>query len=451
MKKLWKFLLDNSLLLVIGAVVALIWANCGDSAEHAYHHILEAHFDFMDNTIFGSDAVNPATKQKIPYEGEGSLLRQTGAVLKHFDVHYLINDFLMAFFFMSAGKEIFESTFPGGALHNPKQAATPLIATAGGVLGPIGVYCLIIFLFAGMLGFGEQSVTLADGTTQTMSAAFQADDKSWHSLFNGWAVPTATDIAFSAMIARIIFGGRHPAVPFLLLLAIADDAVGLVIIALVFGSGFGMNTVIGLGITVACMLFAYFVLNKKLNCNNWLPYFGLMLVSWFCFGYAGIHTSLGFIPIVFCMPHAAEDDGVHSDDERGKEDALNKLQTAFYVPTEIILGLFGWASAGVGLTTIGFPTAAVAFALILGKTIGIFTFGGIAGKTLGLPDGMSYKDLLVLGSAAGIGFTVALFVAGEAFPDGDIKNAAKLGALLSLLSMVVAFVLSKICKTERKA
>ena len=176
-----------------------------------------------------------------------------------------------------------------------------------------------------------------------------------------------------------------------------------------------------------------------------------MLLSWLLFGYAGIHSSLGFIPIVVCMPHAAADDGVHSDDERGKDDALNKLQTAFYVPTEIILGLFGWASAGVAFTTIGFPTACVALALIIGKMLGIFTFGGISGKVLGLPEGMSYKDLLVLGSAAGIGFTVALFVAGVAFPDGTTKDAAKLGALLSLGSMFIAWGLSKLCGVQRRA
>lgn len=412
MRKAWKFLLDNSLLLVFGAVVALIWANSGSTANGIYHDILHWHPDFLDNKIFGTDV------------GDGS-------GLKHFDVHFFINDFLMAFFFMSAGKEVFEATFPGGALHNPKQAATPLIATAGGVLGPIGVYCLIAYFLGPVFGY-----TWGEGP---------------NALYHGWAVPTATDIAFSAMIARIIFGGKHPAVPFLLLLAIADDAVGLVIIACFFGSGFGVNTLIGLGVTVAAMAFAYFVLNKKLHCNSWVPYFLLMLVTWLSFGYAGIHCSLGFIPIVVCMPHAERDEGVHSDDERGKEDALNKLQTAFYVPTEIILGLFGWASAGVAFTTIGFPTACVALALIIGKMVGIFTFGGISGKFLGLPGDMRYKDLLVLGSAAGIGFTVALFVAGVAFPDGPTKDAAKLGALLSLCSMVVAFILSKICKVERRA
>lgn len=435
MKKIWKFLLDNSLLLVIGAVIALVWAQCGESANHIYHSILHWHLPFMDNTLFGSDDITYLKDDAGQFilDDKGNL--QIVSQIKHFDVHYFINDFLMAFFFMAAGKEVFEATFPGGALHNPKQAATPLIATAGGVLGPIGVYCLLAFFIGPMFGFHWGAANALDGMA----------------LSHGWAVPTATDIAFSAMIARIIFGGNHPAVPFLLLLAIADDAVGLVIIAVFFGSGFGLNTLVGLGGVAALMAIGYFLFNKKLHINNWLPYFGLMLLSWLCFGYAGIHTSLGFIPIVVCMPHAERDEGVHSDDERGKEDALNKIQTAFYVPTEIILGLFGWASAGVAFTTIGFPTACVALALIIGKMVGIFTFGGLSGKVLGLPDGMSYKDLLVLGSAAGIGFTVALFVAGVAFPEGDTKDAAKLGALLSLGSMFVAYGLAKICKTERRA
>ncbi len=434
-KKAWKFLLDNSLLLVIGAVIAIVWANCGEAAQEAYHHILHWHLDGMNNTLFGSDM----------FEAGKPVLNADGVQMKQFDVHFFINDFLMAFFFMSAGKEVFEATFPGGALHNPKQAATPLIATAGGVLGPIGVYCLIVLLFSGMFGATDGVVT------ETVVDAAGNSFEQQVSLFQGWAVPTATDIAFSAMIARIIFGGRHPAVPFLLLLAIADDAVGLVIIACFFGSGFGVNTLIGLGGVVALCLFAYFVLNKKMHCNAWWPYFLLMIGSWFLFGYAGIHCSLGFIPLVVCMPHAEKDEGVHTDDERGKVDALNKLQSAFYVPTEIILGVFGFASAGVAFTTFGFPTACVALALIIGKMVGIFAFGGISGKLLGLPGDMGYKDLLVLGSAAGIGFTVALFVAGVAFPDGGTKDAAKIGALLSLLSMVVAFGLSKVCKTERRA
>lgn len=414
MKKIWKFLLDNSLLLVLGAVIGLVWANVHHGS---YEHLLHLHFDWMNNPYFGT--------------------AHAGSELKHFDVHYLINDFLMAFFFMAAGKEVFEATFPGGALHNPRHAATPLIATAGGVLGPVIVFMILGYFFAGSFGYhwGADAAIAATGDPNAVG------------LIKGWAIPTATDIAFSAMVARLIFGGRHPAVPFLLLLAIADDAVGLVIIAVAYG---GNIQPLWFLLTAAAMGIGFF-LNKKLNIQSPIPYFLLMLVSWFSFGMAGIHTSLGFIPIVLTMPHAAEDDGVHSEDERGKTDTLNRLTSACYVPTEIILGLFGLASAGVVLSSAGFPTVVVLASLVIGKCIGIFLFGGFSAKILrfGLPDGMNYRDLLVLGAVAGIGFTVALFVAGVAYPPGELQDAAKLGALLSLCSAIVAFILSKICKTQK--
>lgn len=413
MKKIWKFLLDNSLLLVIGAVIGLVWANVHHGS---YEHLLHLHFDWMNNPYFGTP------------QADG---------VKHFDVHYLINDFLMAFFFMAAGKEVFEATFPGGALHNPRHAATPLIATAGGVLGPVIVFMILGYFFAGSFGYHWAADAAIAATGDPNAVGF----------IKGWAIPTATDIAFSAMVARLIFGGRHPAVPFLLLLAIADDAVGLVIIAVAYG---GNIQPLWFLLTAAAMGIGFF-LNKKLNIQSPIPYFLLMLVSWFSFGMAGIHTSLGFIPIVLTMPHAAEDDGVHSEDERGKTDTLNRLTSACYVPTEIILGLFGLASAGVVLSSAGFPTVVVLASLVIGKCIGIFLFGGFSAKILrfGLPDGMNYRDLLVLGSVAGIGFTVALFVAGVAYPPGELQDAAKLGALLSLCSAIVAIILSKICKTQK--
>lgn len=423
MKKIWKFLLDNSLLLVLGAVVGLVWANINHGS---YEWLLHLHFDAMNNAIFGTQQFN----------ADGTpLLDAAGNVVKHFDLHYLINDLLMAFFFMSAGKEVFEATLPGGALHEPKKAATPLIATAGGVLGPIVVFCLVGMCLGPMFGFHWAQEVAHDA----------------HALQPGWAIPTATDIAFSAMVARVIFGGRHPAVPFLLLLAIADDAVGLVIIALFYGQG-DLQPLWLLGSAVA-MAVGYFLFNKKLNIQSPLPYFLLMLVSWACFGFAGIHTSLGFIPIVVCMPHAAEDDGVHSEDERSKTDTLNRLASACYIPTELILGLFGFVSAGVVISSAGFPTVLVMASLMIGKTIGIFLFGGFSAKILrfGLPGDMNYRDLLTLGATAGIGFTVALFVAGVAYLPGPTQDAAKLGALLSLCSSILAYILAKMLGVKRRA
>ena len=102
----------------------------------------------------------------------------------------------MAFFFALATKEVVEATAPGGALHSPRRAALPLVAAVGGMLGPALIFLRLTIVF----------------------------DRP--NLERGWAIPCATDIAFSYLAARIVFGAKHPAIPFLLLLAIADDALG---------------------------------------------------------------------------------------------------------------------------------------------------------------------------------------------------------------------------------
>ena len=120
---------------------------------------------------------------------------------RHFTLHFLVNDIFMALFFDIAAKEITEACLPNGALNPVKKAINPLFATIGGVLGPIGVFLLMNSLF---------------GRTE------------WQ---RGWGIPTATDIALAWLVIKLLFGARHPAVSFLLLLAVADDAIGLGIIA----------------------------------------------------------------------------------------------------------------------------------------------------------------------------------------------------------------------------
>ena len=120
--------------------------------------------------------------------------------------HYMVNEMFMVFFFGLAAKEITESILPGGALNPPGKAVNPLLGTLGGILGPVGVYFILTFAFYG-----------------------GSDD--FNPVARGWAIPTATDIALAWLVARMIFGPLHPAVNFLLLLAVADDAIGLLIIA----------------------------------------------------------------------------------------------------------------------------------------------------------------------------------------------------------------------------
>ena len=122
-------------------------------------------------------------------------------------LHFWVNDVGMVFFFALAAKEVFEATLPGGPLASPRRALSPLAAAVGGMAAPALIYL---------------ALALTRGPAD---------------LTRGWAIPCATDIAFSAMVARLIFPATHPAIPFLLLLAIADDALGLVILAVFYPSG----------------------------------------------------------------------------------------------------------------------------------------------------------------------------------------------------------------------
>ena len=121
-------------------------------------------------------------------------------------LQFIVNDVGMVFFFALASKEVVEATAPGGALHTWRRAALPVAAAMGGMIAPALIY-----------------VALVHAIHQTQ-------------LLRGWAVPCATDIAFSYLVAKAIFR-RHPAIPFLLLLAIVDDALGLVILAVFYPAG----------------------------------------------------------------------------------------------------------------------------------------------------------------------------------------------------------------------
>ena len=152
----------------------------------------------------------------------------------------------MVFFFGIAAKEITEACLPGGDLNPPSKAINPLLGTLGGVFGPVGTYFLMLHL-------------LYDG-----HADFDA-------VANGWGVPTATDIALAWLVARVVFGAKHPAVNFLLLLAVADDAIGLGIIAVFYGDP---NNPAApeylLYFTVPAMIIAYIMRKKQIMA--WFPY-----------------------------------------------------------------------------------------------------------------------------------------------------------------------------------
>jgi len=392
MRNTIRFLLENSLFLIMGATVGLVWAN----VDHAGYEAL-LHFPILENSWIGT-------------------LHGGHRVVT---LHFLVNDLLMALFFAIAGKEVWEALLPGGPLSNPKKAATPLIATIGGVLVPALVY----------LGGAQMLGQMAD-------------------LGRGWAVPCATDIAFSYLVARLIFGAGHAAIPFLLLVAIADDAIGLLIIAVAYPQEEIRPVFLLLAVAGVVLCFVM----RRMKIRSFWPY--LLLsggLSWFGFALSGLHPALGLLPIIPAMPHAHVDTGLFDWSRMEADDTLTRFEHWWKNPVELILGAFGLLNAGVVLGAVGDATWLVLAGLMIGKPLGIWGFGMLAAKGLGfgMPRGLRTKDLIIIGFAAAIGFTVALFVATVAFPAGETQDAAKMGALASFVAAAATWVAAKVIGVEK--
>lgn len=392
-KNVIDFLLENSIFLILGAILGLVWANM----EHETYVELK-HLVFLKDVPFGT------------LEEDGTRV---------LDLHYLINDILMALFFAIAGKEVWEALLPGGALNDPKKAAVPVVSALGGMAGPALIY----------LG----GAALIDRFAELQS---------------GWAVPCATDIAFSYMLARIIFGAKHPAIPFLLLLAIADDAFGLLVLAIFYPQ----EEVRLLWMLLPVLAVGIGLLFQRLRMRSFWWYLLIPgIISWVGFAKAGIHPALGLLPIIPTIPHGHSDKGLFNWEELKAKDSLNRFEQWWKNPVEIILMFFGLLNAGVVFSAIDSPTYLIMIALIVGKPIGIWVSAMAVAKgfKFGLPKGLTPKILVVVGFAAGIGFTVALFVATVAFPPGDIQDAAKMGALFSFGAAIITYFVSRLLRIKR--
>ncbi|MEZ5886880.1 MAG: Na+/H+ antiporter NhaA [Paracoccaceae bacterium] len=416
MYRVWNYISTYSLLLIAGAVLALIWANLD---PHSYHALV--HYVLVDDFLIGEA------------EPEG------GSVRRVLTLHFLVNDVLMALFFAIAAKEVWEAVILEEGSLRGRKALTPLIATAGGMAGPVVVYL---------------SLAAALGVFDAVS--------------RGWAIPTATDIAFSYLVGRMVFGAGHPAIRFLLLLAIADDAGGLIILAVFYPTGTLAPAwlLLSLGASVAVFLLCNW-LPLYLDRGNQLrpvsslvrrrlsfwPYAVAGVLSWYGFQEAGIHPALGLLPIIPAIPHADRAFGVFAEAEQYLTDLLNRMEHALKIPVEIVLFFFGLLNAGVEFSSISEPTWLVLLGLVIGKPVGIFLFGWLAVRLLrlGLPDGMGMRELFVVGCVAAIGFTVALFVATVAFPAGAVQDAAKMGALFSFGAAVIALAAGRLMRIEKVA
>jgi NhaA family Na+:H+ antiporter len=404
------FLQEFSIPLIAGVFAALLAANL---APDFYHHWF--------GELHGGDHG----------DGHHDVFSLGFSIFGHeVGLHFLVNDVFMVFFFGVAAKEITEACLPGGSLNPIKSAISPLLATVGGVLGPVGAFFGLLLAW-----HGAAPESFPDGVPLWGDA----------SLSKGWGIPTATDIALAWLVARAVFGKGHPAINFLLLLAVADDAIGLGIIAVFYGDPANPAKPEFLGLVLLGMAVAFAL--RKMKVNSWVPYIAVAgPISWAGLMMAHLHPALALVPIVPFLPGPKQDSGMFAEEGGGGHDhsPLHMFEHQLKAFVDFGLFFFAFANAGVELAGIGPMTWIILGALIVGKTVGI-TFFGVLGNLIGfkLPSGMGIKELVMAGYIAALGLTVALFVAGAAFTDPGMQGQAKMGALFSGFVGVTAILLGK--------
>jgi NhaA family Na+:H+ antiporter len=340
-------------------------------------------------------------------------------------LHFLVNDIFMVFFFGIAAKEITEACLPGGSLNPVAKAINPLLATLGGVVGPAMVFFLGLWL---LFETGVYSPEIHD----------------WSKLQRGWGVPTATDIALAWLVARTVFGRGHPAVNFLLLLAVADDAIGLAIIAVFYGDPTLPLRPEFLGLVLAGMAVAWALRRSRVQSCVLYVAIGVPL-GWSGLVLAHLHPALALVFVVPFLPGPRRDIGLFSaqdevdrmgpalaEDLNIEHSPLHRFESRMKLFVEFGLFFFAFANAGVALTTIGPLTWVILGSLVVGKTLGITALGLLAIRMgFPLPSRMGVAELVMAGFVAALGLTVALFVASAAFTDSALLGQAKMGALFS--------------------
>jgi NhaA family Na+:H+ antiporter len=416
----------SGIVLLVAAVVALIWANSpwSSSYEALWH--------------------TPITV------GAGShVFTQT--------LHFWINDGLMAIFFFVVGLEI-RREIHEGELADLKRAALPVAAAVGGMIAPALIYL-----------------------------AFNAAPASRQ----GWGIPMATDIAFAVGVLALL-GKRVPAALRVLLLALAiiDDIGAILVIAIFYSSGLSWA-----GLLVAALGVLGVLALQRLGVRQTLAYVAPGAVLWLGMLGAGVHPTIAGVILGLLTPVrpwfgkdgfvAAANEAVEDfrasarDQNQGVQDLLPPLRRIKQAHREAlapvvriqaelhpwvafaIMPLFALANAGVSLQGLGMDDAGsmavilgVLLGLVIGKPVGILlaSFTTVKLGICALPRGVSWRGILLVGLVAGIGFTMAIFIAGLAFPSDGLLAAAKLAVLLgSGLAAVIGLVMGRVVLPARPA
>ncbi|OBZ25578.1 Na(+)/H(+) antiporter NhaA [Pseudomonas protegens] len=336
---------------------------------------------------------------------ETPVVAQVGALKIAKPLLLWINDGLMALFFLLIGLEVKREVLEG-QLAKPSQIVLPGAAAIGGMLVPALIYWFL--------------------------------NRDNPPALNGWAIPTATDIAFALGVLALL-GKRVPTSLklFLMTLAIIDDLGAIVIIAIFYS---GTLSTLSLMLAGACI--AALVAMNRMGVVKLGPYMIIGLILWVCVLKSGVHATLAGVTLAFCIPLRTRN---------AEPSPLKALEHALHPWVSFgILPLFAFANAGLSLSGVTLESfthhvpMGIAVGLLLGKTIGVFGLTWMAVKTgiAALPSGANWGQVLGVAILCGIGFTMSLFVGSLAFEPGTSEYAGmdRMGILTgSLFAALIGY------------
>jgi len=332
-----------------------------------------------------------------------------------------INYLLMSLFFFVVGLEI-KRELTSGHLASFKAAAAPLFAAIGGMSLPAIIY-----------------LAIAGGVEP-----------------NGWAVPVATDIALAVGLLGLVGSSAIASLrSFLLALAVIDDIGAILIIALVYSTG------VNLSWGLAGLLTIFAILGfRKLGSQSALVYLPLALSLWYCAYRFGIHPTIAGVILGLLTPNIARTKSNLSDSEDGSVSVIEYLEHKFHpISSYVVVPIFAFANTGVKISSQSINSAlnsviawGIFLGLVIGKPLGVLlaTMAARKIKIAEYPQGARNLDLIATGSAAGIGFTVAIFIARLAFDSPEIVNLAIFSVIMgSVVSALISLLIFKTLKRSK--
>jgi len=365
-----RFVVDRSLLLPLGAALALVWANAAAESYFRFSHAIA----------------------------------------------FAVNEIAMAFFLALVAHEVLEAMMPGGVLHSWRRWGLPVTAAGGGVVGAAAVYLLYVHL--------KYEVVLAQF----------------------WPIACAVDVAAAYYVLKTIWR-RGSVLPFLLLLALATDAFGLLIV----GLRPPLVAIAPAAVLLMSAALAVSALLRRRGERRFWPYIAIAgSLSWLALYLQGSHPALALLPIVPFLPREPRRHEPFAEPD--DDDPIHHFEHRWTEWVQVVLFLFGLVNAGVILRGYGTGTWAILTAGLVGRPLGILAAIGLA-LAIGfhLPPRIGWRELVVIALATSSGFTFALFMATGLMATGPLLAEIKLGALSTAVAALLTIGAARLLQVGRFA